>query len=591
MSLLTDIFWPNRREGEVLVVARARLVSFISVTIAVLGSLSALSSFSVVYPDYPVQALAGTFGPLLFLTAPIALYLSGHGRVVAAFLLSLLYALTMVQVVSMGGNANQTVFYLAGIPVLTGLLLGYRYTPFAGALVLATVGALGVFHEAIPPSPYGTDAYDIALWNGVRVAVLTLALTLSVTIFQREMERANEELATALADAEDANRAKSDFLANMSHEIRTPMNGILGMAEALERETEDDHTRSRLAVISQCGTALLRVINDILDLSKIEAGKLEIEQARFSPHQLVDTINSLYSHAAEEQGIALNTSVEFDDTVRFLGDPTRFSQIASNLVSNAVKFTSEGSVTLTVRAQSHEDGKQADLVIEVRDTGVGIPEDVQDKLFQSFEQADASVGKTYGGTGLGLAICRKLCSSMDGHIRVDSTPGDGSTFTATIRVGTTAPGRSRKDRGERIARSYAQAGQRKARILAADDNLTNRMVLQALLKDMPVELTVVEHGQAAVDAWAAESFDLILMDARMPVMDGESATREIRRRETGTARKRIPIFALSANVMKEHQAAYLEAGMDGWLAKPVSRGDLLQVINGVVGGAKASRAG
>ena len=590
MKLISDIFWPRRREGQTLAVARARLVSFISVTIAALGSLSALSSFAVVYPEYPAQAIVGTLGPLGFLIAPIALYLTGRAVPVAAGLLALLYVLTLFQVLSMGGNANQTVFYLTGIPVLAGLLMGYRYAPVAGLIVLSTLAALALFHEAIPPSPYGRDGYDIAIWNGVRAAVLTLALTLSVTIFQREMERATAELATALEDAEEANRAKSDFLANMSHEIRTPMNGILGMAEALGRETEDAHTRSRLTVISQCGTALLRVINDILDLSKIEAGKLEIERVRFSPHQLVDTIASLYSHAAEEKGIALNTRVEFDDTARFLGDPTRFSQIASNLVSNAVKFTSEGSVDLTIRAKPDEDRQQADLIIEVRDTGVGIPEDVQDKLFQSFEQADASVGKVHGGTGLGLAICKTLCERMGGHIRLDSRPGEGATFTATIRVATSAPGRSRQDRSARIARAYDAPGEQKARVLAADDNLTNRMVVQALLKDMPIELTLVEDGQAAVEAWQSGEFDLILMDARMPVMDGEAATREIRRLEAQSARKRIPIFALSANVMKEHQAAYLEAGMDGWLAKPVSRGELLQVINGAVGGAQASAA-
>jgi len=375
------------------------------------------------------------------------------------------------------------------------------------------------------------------------------------------------ELVQSRRRAEEANRLKSEFLANMSHEIRTPMNGVLGMAQALKSTQLDDKQHRMLEIINQAGESLMDVINDILDLSKIEADKVEIEEAVFDLERLMTVAGSLYALKAEEKGLGF--SVDLSDAVcaPHVGDPTRVRQVLHNLISNAVKFTERGSVSVSVE----RDDESGDVVFSVRDTGMGIAPDALAHLFSPFTQADASTTRKHGGTGLGLAISKRLCTLMGGWIRAESVPGEGATFQFGLPLKLSATDAPVE------AQPFTDAGQgtdagsqgRVARILAAEDNKMNQEVLTALLGATGAELTMVSNGRQAVEAWRSGDFDLILMDVQMPVMDGVMATREIRALEAMDNLSHTPIVALTANAMTHQVEDYLAAGMDDHVAKPV----------------------
>ncbi|WP_411288930.1 ATP-binding protein [Phenylobacterium sp.] len=397
-------------------------------------------------------------------------------------------------------------------------------------------------------------------------------------ITQRKAQE--QALVQAKDEAEAANRAKSAFLATMSHEIRTPLNGVLGMAQAMAADALSAPQRERVEVIRQSGESLLAILNDLLDLSKIEAGKLELERAEFDIDELARGAHATFQAIADGKGLAFDLRVERGARGVYLGDSVRVRQILYNLVSNGLKFTDAGRVEVIVGRRGRE------LSLTVMDTGIGIAADKLALLFRKFEQADASTTRRFGGTGLGLSICRDLAGLMGGSVIASSAPGVGSTFTVTLplkRVAAAAP----RPRRRRAQPTTIATGARPLRVLAAEDNGMNQLVLKTLLGQIGVDLVMVSDGREAVAAWERERWDLILMDVQMPVMDGLTATALIRSREKAEGRGRTPIVALTANAMSHQVAEYHAAGMDAFVAKPIEAARLFAALQAAVDTAEA----
>jgi len=381
--------------------------------------------------------------------------------------------------------------------------------------------------------------------------------------------------------AEQANRAKSVFLANMSHELRTPLNGILGVAEALANTAADPRQKEMVELIATSARALEALLTDVLDLARIEAGRLDIQNEPFDLGHMVRSVGALFAASAESKGLAFTLDLP-DSAARILaGDAMRLRQILSNLLSNAVKFTETGGVTLAVDTVCGADACQ--VRFSVQDTGIGFDEETGARLFQPFEQSDSSITRRFGGTGLGLSICRSLVELMGGTIEARSVAGLGSTFTFEV---TLAP--ARLEPVETDA-SPEWAGQ-PLRVLLAEDHPVNRRVVELILEPMGIEVCSVENGELAVAAATAGTFDLILMDMQMPVMDGLEAVRRIRGREGAAGLSPVPICMLTANALPHFQAMALEAGADGFLTKPISASTLVQRIAQLVSGGKAPDA-
>jgi PAS domain S-box-containing protein len=410
----------------------------------------------------------------------------------------------------------------------------------------------------------------------VRAVVVTQSIE-DVKRTERRVRETNARLKRARDDANAASEAKSQFLATMSHEIRTPLNGVLGMAQAMARDELSPVQRERLGVVRQAGETLLALLNDLLDLSRIEAGRLDLEDGVIDLDQVIGGVQATFTTLATEKDVSLSLDLAPEARGRWRGDPTRVRQILYNLVSNAVKFTARGSVTVKVWREA------PDLVFEVTDTGLGIPADRLSALFEKFVQADASTTRRFGGSGLGLSICRRLAGLMGGEVQVRSTVEVGSVFTVRLPLeraeGEAETGAPR----ERPEASPVRDGPA-LRILAAEDNPMNRLVLKTLLAQVGLDVECVADGAEAIAAWEHQDWDAILMDVQMPVMDGPTATREIRAREADIGRPRTPIIALTANAMAHHQAEYLAAGMDVLVPKPLELERLLIAIQTVLDG-------
>jgi signal transduction histidine kinase/AmiR/NasT family two-component response regulator len=379
--------------------------------------------------------------------------------------------------------------------------------------------------------------------------------------------------------AEAATRAKSTFLAVMSHEIRTPLNGIMGMAQALAIDELTETQRHRVEIIRGSGDSLLAILNDVLDLSKIEAGKLELEEAEFELDELMRGAHAAFTALADKKGLAFDLVINPHASGVYLGDPTRLRQVVCNLISNALKFTDRGSVRVAVDRQGGQ------LEIEVADTGVGVSPDQMAQLFEKFVQADASTTRRFGGTGLGLSICFELVQRMGGAISPTSELGEGARFTVVLplaRIGDADAATALAKASPRAARALADGARRPIRVLAAEDNTMNQLVLKTLLAQIGILPAFAPNGADAVRLWETGDWDAILMDVQMPVMDGPTASRIIREREAATGRARTPIIALTANVMTFQLAEYLAAGMDGHISKPIEVGKLFEVLDAVL---------
>ncbi|MFZ5720587.1 MAG: ATP-binding protein [Pseudomonadota bacterium] len=384
-----------------------------------------------------------------------------------------------------------------------------------------------------------------------------------------ERRRTEAALTQAAQEAKAANEAKSAFLAAMSHEIRTPLNGVLGMAQAMARDELPDRQRERLEVIRQSGESLIAILNDLLDLSKIEAGKMQLEEVEFDLDQLATSAHATFQALAAQKGLEFDVRIDPRAGGAYRGDPLRLRQILHNLISNAIKFTEVGGVTVELSRAGRS------LVMTVRDTGMGVSPEQLERLFDKFEQADISTTRRFGGTGLGLAICRDLAAMMGGRINAASTLGTGATFRVELPLPRVNAKRAIAEAAEPDAAWTPDAP---LRVLVAEDNLTNQLVIRTLLNQLGIEPTMVPDGRAAVAAWEQEPWDVILMDVQMPEMDGPTAAAIIRRRELDQGQPRTPILALTANAM-EHQAnEYRQAGMDGVIAKPIEVGKLFSAL-------------
>lgn len=388
---------------------------------------------------------------------------------------------------------------------------------------------------------------------------------------QQALADANEKIREALAKAEAANRSKTIFLANMSHEIRTPMNGVLGAAELLQESPLNEEQSSYLDIISKSSHALLGIINDILDLSKIESGNLDIEYTDFDLHAMVQDLYQLFADASRRKNLALTSVYQAELSTCWRGDSQRIRQVLTNLISNAIKFTDSGQIHIAVSAQElSEQRYQVDIA--VTDTGIGIPTDKLEHIFSAFRQADSSTSRRYGGTGLGLTISRRLAMAMQGDIVVDSTPGEGSRFCLSLPL-TVGDARQLPDTS---SLSLTRPRRFQGQVLLAEDNPVNQKITLKILQKLGFSAEVAENGDVAITMVRQQQYDLVLMDINMPLVDGIEATERIR--DLAMPGSQVPILALTANAMMEDQERCLAAGMNGFVAKPIQLERLADAI-------------
>jgi hypothetical protein len=394
----------------------------------------------------------------------------------------------------------------------------------------------------------------------------------------RMVKERTEDLARDRAAAEAENAAKTQFLATMSHEIRTPLNGVLGMASALSDTPLREEQAQILGVLHDSGRLLLSIVDDILDLSKIEEGKLELERLPTDAVALVKAVYRQFEARVSAKGLNFSRMCSgrlARGEVWVNMDPTRFQQVLSNLLSNAIKFTDRGSIAVIADLEP-ECGGTMMLSVTVRDTGIGLTPQQLDCLFEPYMQADASVHRNHGGTGLGLAIARQICQRMGGDLTCRSVEGEGSEFRASFRVTRAEPLPEDLEVDTKIDNAVLSA--RRWRVLVAEDNRTNRMVLHHMLKDFDLELVWVQNGEEAVEACFQIRPDLVLMDVNMPVLDGLTATARIRAREQRENLDPVPVIAVSANALLHQVNSYLDQGMTDHVAKPLRKRRLLQVM-------------
>lgn len=463
---------------------------------------------------------------------------------------------------------------MAAIGVWVGQVIfaqNYRHQPWVLIVVsvFAPLISLLVFPLLFYPAQgLGPDTVRLGL---IMVVVTSVTMMTSNRVAARRMDELTRRLREERERALEATRAKSTFIAVTSHELRTPMNGLLGMAHALSRSALNDAQREQVRLMIKSGDNLMQLLNDVLDLSRIEAGKVELTLEAFKFRDMVNDVIDTWRDAAEAKDLELSVCFAPEVPVWIEGDALRVRQVLTNLIANALKFAVEGGVYLNITAPEAEKDGLREIQVDVRDTGPGVPPEAVDRVFESFTQADDTVSRRHGGAGLGLSIARALARQMGGDLIL--APSDrGARFIFSLR----APVVSAPPVAAREPEPADEAPLSAIRVLMAEDNAINQLVVKAMLETTGLSLTVVDNGKAALEALAERAFDCVLMDINMPVMDGITALKAIRTGATGDAA--LPVIALTASAMAGDRERFLELGFDEHLGKPVNPAALITAI-------------
>ncbi len=546
-------------EGATLVMSRRSRVARVMIT-ALVGGLLAFHFGPVPALTWAAINLALEAG-LSYLHATFRPQAKGRSSLVIRLAPAAAFSIVWSVMAALSAIHGTQSMKFAALIILFGLIVeGLKYATLSWSAMLSIVPAPFIALFLAP-----LLGPNFSGWDRLLAVIVMLGLAGYIADAVRLMRSSAKALETAQAEAQAASRAKSAFVAMMSHELRTPMNGVLGLAHALGTTRLDDRQSDYLEMIIQSGDSLMTILNDILDLSKVEAGKLALETAPFDIRRLGAQIHLVCNQTAQLKGLTLALEIAPQTPDWLLGDPVRVRQILLNLVSNALKFTETGRVDIRIAPRA-----TGGIELVVSDTGVGLTPDQQGRLFSPFSQGDLSTARRFGGTGLGLAISRQLAMLMGGEITVTSTFGQGSAFTVWLDLPQAqAP----------VLRSAQEADLdlNGARVLVVDDNVVNQAVARAILESARVTVATAEDGRAALARLRVEDFDLVLMDVHMPRMDGVEAVRRIRAGEGG--RVDIPILALTADAMAGEAERLLKQGFDDAHPKPVQPGELLRAVS------------